>query len=86
MDIASLCADMRKQIAELQAESRAYAEQIARGSDLFENSKAQSYSDGASEALSEMLSRLEEILDMDQSALEWDDTSTPGPCESGILS
>ena len=86
MDIESLCVDVRKQITEYQEESKAYAEQVARGSDLFENVRAQSYSDGAAEALSQTLARLEEILDVNQSALEWDDNSSPGPCESGILS
>ena len=55
MDISTLCKEVRSQIATFQTESNAYAAQIERGSDLFENSRAQSFSDGAAEALGTVL-------------------------------
>jgi hypothetical protein len=85
MDIATLCKEVRLQIAAFQTESDAYAAQIERGSDLFENSRAQSFSDGAAEALGTVLKQLEDIRDMQASALEWSDDSASEPWESGIL-
>lgn len=85
MDIATLCKEIRSQIAAFQTESDAYAAQIERGSDLFESARAQSFSDGAAEALSTTLRQLEDIRDMQASALEWGNDSADEPWESGIL-
>lgn len=86
MDIATLCQDIRQQIAAFQTESDAYAAQVERGNDIFESSKAQSFSDGAAEALTAALRQLEDLRDMQESALEWDNASVDEPWESGILS
>jgi hypothetical protein len=86
MDIATLCKDVREQIAAFQAESDAYAAQVERGNDIFESSRAQSFSDGAVEALTATLRQLEDLRDTQASALEWSDDSADEPWESGILS
>jgi hypothetical protein len=86
MKIATLCRDVRQQIAAFETESAAYAAQVERGNDVFESSRAQSYSDGAAEALTATLRQLEDLRDMEESALEWDDSSADEPWESGILS
>ncbi len=81
MDFATLCNDIREQIAAFQDESVAYAAEVERGNDIFESSRAQSYSDGAAEALTSALRQLEDLLDTQASALEWSDE----PWESGIV-
>ena len=43
MDVATLCQDIRQQIAAFQTESNAYAAQIKRYNDVFEGSRAQSF-------------------------------------------
>lgn len=86
MDIATLCQEIRQQIAAFQTESDAYAAQVERGNDIFESSRAQSFSDGAVEALSATLRQFEHLRDMQESALEWDNASVDEPWESGILS
>lgn len=85
MDLSTLCNDIRQQIAEYEIESKAYAAQIERGNDLFESARAQSFSDGAVEALTTTLKQLEDIQDLQESALEWNDDSVDEPWESGIL-
>ncbi|MFT5095580.1 MAG: hypothetical protein ACKVII_14735 [Planctomycetales bacterium] len=85
MNIATLCKDVREQIAAFQTESNAHAAQVERGNDIFESSRAQSFSDGAAEALTATLRQLEDLRDMQESALEWSDDSADEPWESGIL-
>jgi len=85
MNIATLCTDVREQIAAFKSESSAYAAQVERGNDIFESSRAQSFSDGAAEALTATLRQLEDLRDMQESALEWSDDSADEPWESGIL-
>lgn len=86
MDIETLCTDIRQQIAAFETESEAYGAQVERGNDFLESSKAQSFSDGAAEALTATLRQLEDFRDLQESALEWDDASTDEPCESSTLS
>jgi hypothetical protein len=86
MDIATLTAELRKKILTYTTESDKYAEQVNRGNDIFESSRAQSFSDGAAEALTETLRQLQEIQDTQQSVLEWGESSEQKPWESGILS
>jgi hypothetical protein len=86
MDIATLCRDIRKQITAFETESQAYAAQVERGNEIFESSRAQSFSDGAAEALTATLRQLEDLRDMQESALEWGNASEQEPWESGILS
>ena len=85
MDIATLCKEIRQQITAFQTESIAYAVQVERGNDIFESSRAQSFSDGAAEALTATLQQLEDLRDTQESALEWSDDSADEPWESGIL-
>ena len=59
--------------------------QIERGNDLFESARAQSFSDGAAEALTATLRQLEDIQEMQESALEWNDDSVDESWESGVL-
>ncbi len=85
MNISTLCKEVRVQIATFQTESDAYAAQIERGNDLFENSRAQSFSDGASEALGTVLKQLEDLREIQASALEWGDDSASEPWGSGSV-
>jgi hypothetical protein len=86
MRLTTFCKEIRKQIAVFETESVAYGAQIERGSDVFESMRAQSFSDGAAEALTAILQQLEDVRDMQESALEWDEPSAQEPWESGILS
>ncbi|MFT5325901.1 MAG: hypothetical protein ACI8P0_003774 [Planctomycetaceae bacterium] len=85
MNITTLCKDIRDQITAFQTESIAYAAQVERGNDIFESSRAQSFSDGAVGALTATLRQLEDLLDTQASALEWSDDSADETLESGIL-
>lgn len=85
MDITTLCNDVRDQIAAFQTESKAYSVQVERGNDIFESARAQSFSDGAAEALTATLRQLEDLRDTQASALEWSDDSADETWESGIL-
>ena len=86
MDIATLCAELRKQILAYRTESDKNAEQVERGNDVFESSRAQSFSDGATVALTETLRQLEDLRDTQLSAHEWGETSEQEREDSGILS
>lgn len=84
MDITTLCNDVRDQIAAFQIESKAYAVQVERGNDIFESARAQSFSDGAAEALTATLRQLEDLRDTQASALEWSDDSADEVWEPGM--